>query len=183
MNTKIIGTGYDLPAFAADNDYLATLVDTSDEWIVERTGIRTRHLVKEETTTSMAVRASVQALERAGMKAEEIDLLIVATITGDTETPSTSCRVQAEIGGHRAVAFDVNAACSGFLYGMHIAEAFIRSGIYRNALVIGSETMSKIIAWTDRSTCVLFGDGAGAAVLAGTEEPGILSQIVGINGV
>ena len=130
----------------------------------------------------MAVRASVQALERAGMKAEEIDLLIVATITGDTETPSTSCRVQAEIGAHRAVAFDVNAACSGFLYGMHIAEAFIRSGIYRNALVIGSETMSKIIDWTDRSTCVLFGDGAGAAVLAGTEEPGILSQIVGSNG-
>ncbi len=182
MNTKIIGTGYDLPAFAADNDYLATLVDTSDEWIVERTGIRTRHLAKEETTTSMAVRASVQALERAGMKAEEIDLLIVATITGDTETPSTSCRVQAEIGAHRAVAFDVNAACSGFLYGMHIAEAFIRSGIYRNALVIGSETMSKIIDWTDRSTCVLFGDGAGAAVLEGTEEPGILSQIVGSNG-
>lgn len=115
MNTKIIGTGYDLPAFAADNNYLATLVDTSDEWIVERTGIRTRHLAKEETTTSMAVNASRQALERAGMQAEDVELLIVATISGDTETPSTACRVQAEIGANRAVAFDINAACSGFL--------------------------------------------------------------------
>ena len=167
MNTKIIGTGYDLPAFAADNNYLATLVDTSDEWIVERTGIRTRHLAKEETTTTMAVNASRQALERAGMQAEDVELLIVATISGDTETPSTACRVQAEIGANRAGAFDINAACSGFLYGMHVAEAFIRSGIYRNALVIGAETLSKLIDWTDRSTCVLFGDGAGAAVLAG----------------
>lgn len=182
MNTKIIGTGYDLPAFAADNNYLATLVDTSDEWIVERTGIRTRHLAKEETTTSMAVNASRQALERAGMQAEDVELLIVATISGDTETPSTACRVQAEIGANRAVAFDINAACSGFLYGMHVAEAFIRSGIYRNALVIGAETLSKLIDWTDRSTCVLFGDGAGAAVLAATEETGIISQSIGSNG-
>ena len=182
MNTKIIGTGYDLPAFAADNNYLATLVDTSDEWIVERTGIRTRHLAKEETTTSMAVNASRQALERAGMQAEDVELLIVATISGDTETPSTACRVQAEIGGNGAVAFDIIAACSGFLYGMHVAEAFMRSGIYRNALVIGAETLSKLIDWTDRSTCVLFGDGAGAAVLAATEETGIISQSIGSNG-
>ena len=182
MNTKIIGTGYDLPAFTADNDYLATLVDTSDEWIVERTGIRVRHLAKEETTTSMAVQAARRALEHAGVSAEDIGLLIVATITGDTETPSTACRVQAEIGAHKAVAFDINAACSGFLYGVHVADAFIRSGIYRNALVIGAETLSKIIDWTDRSTCVLFGDGAGAAVLCAAEEPGILSQSIGSNG-
>ena len=182
MNTRITGTGYDLPAFTADNDYLATLVDTSDEWITERTGIRTRHLAKEETTTSMAVNAARRALERAGMQAEDVGLLIVATITGDTETPSTACRVQAELGARRAVAFDINAACSGFLYGMHVAEAFIRSGIYRNALVIGAETLSKIIDWTDRGTCVLFGDGAGAAVLEASEEGGIISQAIGSNG-
>lgn len=192
MNTRIIGTGYSLPAYVADNDYLATLVETSDEWIVERTGIRTRHLVKEETTTSMAADAAKKALAGSGLSAEEIDLIIVATISGDTETPSTACRVQAELGANRAVAFDINAACSGFLYAMHVAEAFIRSGIYRNALLIGAETLSKIVDWTDRSTCVLFGDGAGAAVLQGVEQSGtdshgmecggILSQSVGSNG-
>lgn len=192
MNTKIIGTGYSLPVYVADNEYLATLVETSDEWIVERTGIRTRHLAKEETTTSMAADAAKKALANSGLSAKDMDLIIVATISGDTETPSTACRVQADIGADHAVAFDINAACSGFLYAMHVAEAFIRSGIYRNALLIGAETLSKLVDWTDRSTCVLFGDGAGAAVLQGVEQSGadshgmesrgIISQSVGSNG-
>lgn len=182
MNAKIIGTGWQLPEYAADNDYLSTLVETSDDWITERTGIRKRHLVREETTTSLAEGAARQALADAGMQAEEIDLLIVATITSDTETPSTACRVQAGLGAVNAVAFDINAACSGFLYAVHIADAFIRSGIYKNALLIGAETLSKLVDWTDRGTCVLFGDGAGAAVLAASEKGGVIAQSVGSNG-
>ena len=182
MNAKIMGTGYELPAFRADNDYLATLVDTSDEWIRERTGICARHLAKEETTTSMAAKAARKALQKAGVDASEVELVIVATITGDTDTPSTACKVQAQIGADHAVAFDINAACSGFLYGLHVADAFFKSGIYKNALVIGAESLSKIVDWTDRGTCVLFGDGAGAAFLTASEEGGILSQSVGSNG-
>lgn len=182
MNAKIIGTGFQLPAYVADNDYLATLVETSDEWIVERTGIRTRHLAKEETTTSMAADAAKKALANSGLQAEDIELLIVATISADTETPSTACRVQAELGACRAVAFDINAACSGFLYAVHIAEAFIKSGVYKNALLIGAETLSKLVDWSDRSTCILFGDGAGAAVLQASEEGGVFSQSIGSNG-
>ena len=145
MNAKIMGTGYELPAFRADNDYLATLVDTSDEWIRERTGICARHLAKEETTTSMAANAARKALRKAGVDASEVELVIVATITGDTDTPSTACKVQAQIGADHAVAFDMNAACSGFLYGLHVADAFFKSGIYKNALVIGAESLSKIV--------------------------------------
>lgn len=182
MNAKITGTGYELPAFRADNDYLATLVDTSDEWIRERTGICARHLAKEETTTSMAAGAAGKALQKAGVDASEVELIIVATITGDTDTPSTACKVQTQIGAEHAVAFDINAACSGFLYGLHVADAFFKGGIYKNALVIGAESLSKIVDWTDRGTCVLFGDGAGAAFLAASEEGGILSQSVGSNG-
>ena len=182
MNTRIIGTGYELPAYEADNDYLATLVDTSDEWIRERTGIRSRHLAKEETTTSLAVGAAKKAIAASGLQPEDIELIIVATISSDTETPSTACRVQAETGAVRAVAFDISAACSGFLYALHIADAFIRGGIYKNALLIGAETLSKLVDWTDRSTCVLFGDGAGAAVVQASEQGGILGQSVGSNG-
>ena len=182
MAIRILGTGSFLPEKSVTNDELAQVMDTSDEWISSRTGIRSRHISVGDTTASMAVKAAKKALEDGGVKPEELDHIFVATVSGDHATPSTSCEVQSALGAKNAVCMDVNAACSGFLYGMHIAEAFIRSGIYRNALVIGSETMSKIIDWTDRSTCVLFGDGAGAAVLAGTEEPGILSQIVGSNG-
>lgn len=182
MNTRIIGTGYQLPAYVADNDYLATLVETSDEWIAERTGIRARHLAKAETTTSMAGDAAKKALAHAGIPAEDIELLIVATISADSETPSTACQVQADIGASNAVAFDINAACSGFLYALHIADAFIKSGVYKNALLIGAETLSKLVDWTDRGTCILFGDGAGAAVVQASEEGGILSQSVGSNG-
>lgn len=182
MNAKIIGTGCQLPAYVADNNYLATLVETSDEWIAERTGIRKRHLVREETTTSMAADAAKKALADSGLQAEDIELLIVATISPDTETPSTACRVQAEIGASRAVAFDINAACSGFLYALHVADAFIKSGVYKNALLIGAETLSRLVDWTDRSTCILFGDGAGAAVVQASEEGGVLSRSVGSDG-
>lgn len=182
MNAKVIGTGWQLPAYEADNDYLATLVETSDEWIRERTGIEKRHLAKEETTTSLAVEAAGKALENAGILAEEIDLLIVATITPDMDTPSTACQVQARLNAVNAVAFDVSAACAGFLYGLHIADAFIKSGIYRNVLLIGAETLSKLVDWTDRGTCILFGDGAGAAVLTASDEGGVIAQSVGSNG-
>ena len=182
MKTKIIGTGYALPKYEADNNYLATLVDTSDEWIRERTGIHSRHLAQEETTTSMAAEAARKAVSRSGILPEEIELLIVATISGDTQTPSTACRVQAQIGASKAVAFDISAACSGFLYALHVADAFIKSGVYRNALVIGAETLSKLVDWTDRGTCILFGDGAGAALLQASEEGGILSQTVRSSG-
>ena len=129
MNTRITGTGYSLPAFRADNDYLATLVETSDEWITERTGIRARHLAGEETTVSMAAAAAEKALKRAGAEPSEVELLIVAPISGDTVTPSTACRVQALIGADQAVAFDINAACSGFLYALHMADAGVKSGM------------------------------------------------------
>jgi 3-oxoacyl-[acyl-carrier-protein] synthase-3 len=182
MNTKITGTGYFLPEYEADNAYLATLVETSDEWIRERTGIQSRHLAGKETTTTMAAEAAKRAIASAGIAPEAIDLILVATISPDMATPSTACQVQAQIGADRAVAFDINAACSGFLYALHTAEAFIRSGIYQNALLIGAETMSKLIDWTDRGTCVLFGDGAGAAVVQACEKGGILGQSLGSNG-
>ena len=182
MKAKIIGTGYELPVYEADNQYLSTLVETSDEWIAERTGIRARHLAGEETTTSMAAAAARKALEDSGLRAEDIGLLIVATISADTETPSTACRVQAELGASGALAFDINAACSGFLYAVHIADAFIKSGCCRNALIVGAETLSKLVDWTDRSTCILFGDGAGAAVLQASEKGGVLSRSLGSDG-
>lgn len=182
MNAKIIGTGWELPAYEADNDYLSTIMDTSDEWIRERTGIRKRRLAKEETTTSLAAGAAKKALAASGLSAEEIDLVIVATISSDMETPSTACRVQAELGMVHAVAFDISAACSGFLYALHIADAFLKSGVYRNALLIGAETLSKLVDWNDRSTCVLFGDGAGAAVVTAAEHGGLLAQSVGSDG-
>ncbi len=182
MNARIIGTGYCLPKFRADNHYLESLVETSDEWIVERTGIRARHLVREETTVSMAAEAADMALERSGLSAKDIELLIVATITGDYVTPSTACQVQKELGAVNAAAFDINAACSGFLYALHIAQAFVESGVYRRILLIGAETLSKIVDWNDRGTCILFGDGAGAAVLEGSEKGGILARTAGSNG-
>lgn len=182
MNARIKGTGYDLPAFRADNHYLAGMVDTSDAWIRERTGIMARHLAKEETTCSMAVRAARKALEAAGVDGAQVELVITATMTGDQDTPSTACRVQAQIGAEKAVAFDIQAACSGFLYGLHLADAFIKSGMYRNALIIGAESMSKVVDWTDRGTCVLFGDGAGAVYVEASSEGGVLAQTLGSDG-
>lgn len=182
MTTRIVGTGSFLPETIVTNDDLSKLIDTSDEWIRTRTGIRERHLVKEESTTYMAVEAAKRALEDASMEAEELDLIIVATITGDHITPSTACEVQAEIGALNASAFDINAACSGFLFAFNTAHAYISSGVCRNALIIGVETLSKIIDWKDRTTCVLFGDGAGAAVLR-QDRRGLLGMDWGTDGV
>lgn len=182
MNAKIMGTGYELPAFRADNDYLATLVDTSDEGSEKEPESVPDIWQKKRLRLPWQQKQPGKALQKAGVDASEVELVIVATITGDTDTPSTACKVQAQIGADHAVAFDMNAACSGFLYGLHVADAFFKSGIYKNALVIGAESLSKIVDWTDRGTCVLFGDGAGAAFLTASEEGGILSQSVGSNG-
>lgn len=181
MTIRIMGTGSYLPENIVTNDDLAKIMDTSDEWIASRTGIRTRHLVKEETTAQMSAEAAKQALKEAGLKAEDLDLIIVGTLSGDYVTPSTACEVQAIIGADKAVAFDVNAACSGFMFAMNTAYAFIQSGIYRNALIIGAETLSKLMDWNDRSTCVLFGDGAGAAVVT-ADDKGLMGFVQGSDG-
>ena len=157
MTSRIIGTGSYLPELIIKNDDLSKIMETSDEWIASRTGIRERRLVKEETTAYMSIQAAKIAIEESGVKAEEIDLIIVGTITGDYITPSTACEVQAAIGANRAAAFDVNAACTGFMTALHTAYAYMAAGVYDTALVIGAETLSKIMDWDDRSTCVLFG--------------------------
>ncbi len=165
MAIKIAGTGSCLPGTVVTNDDLAAVMETSDEWICSRTGIRERRLAKEETTTGMALAASLQALADAGFSAKDLDLIIVGSITGDYVTPSTACELQAALGADRAVAFDINAACSGFMFALNTAYAYLQCGLYQTALVVGAETLSKIMDWTDRSTCVLFGDGAGAAIV------------------
>ena len=183
MRTRIIGTGSCLPATIVTNDDLANIMDTSDDWISTRTGIRERHLVKEETTAGMSVEAARRAMENAGVTAEEIDLIIVGTVSADYVTPACACEVQAEIGAVNAVAFDINAACAGFMFALNIANAYLQSGVYRTALILGAETLSKIMDWNDRSTCVLFGDGAGAAVVQAGEEAGLLAFDQGSDGV
>lgn len=182
MKTRIIGTGRCLPKNIVTNDDLSKIIDTSDEWISSRTGIRERYLATEETTASMSAEAANKALEEAGIKPEQIELLIVATVSGDYVTPATACEVQKLIGAKGAVAFDINAACSGFMFALNTAEVYLKSGIYKNALIIGAETLSKVMDWNDRSTCVLFGDGAGAAVVVPDENLGMLSFTQGSDG-
>ena len=180
-----MGTGSAVPEKCVTNDDLSQWMDTSDEWIRSRTGIETRHLAVRETTTEMAVEAAKRALASAHMDAEELDLIIAATITPDRLLPNLACEVQSALGACRAVAFDVSAACSGFLYAMDIARHYLEAGGSRRALVIGAETLSRIMDWSDRSTCVLFGDGAGAAVLEADEaeeHAGILSTVLGTDG-
>lgn len=169
MTTRIIGTGSCLPTNIITNDQLSRQVDTSDEWISSRTGIRNRHVAEEETGAGMASEAAKRALENAEVSADEIELIIVATCTADMQLPSTACMVQKEIGAKHAVAFDLSAACSGFLFALNTAHAYFTAGIYKKALIIGTEVLSKLVDWTDRSTCVLFGDGAGAAVVEASE--------------
>lgn len=181
MYTRIIGTGSYLPRREVSNQELETLTDTTDEWIRSRTGIEKRHIAVEETTSFMAAEAAKKALQNAGIRADEIDLLIVGTVSGDTNYPSTACNVQSAISAVNATAFDINAACAGFLFGLTIADAYIRSGMAQTALIIGAETLSKMMDWNDRSTCVLFGDGAGAAVVK-RDETGIVSMIQGSDG-
>jgi 3-oxoacyl-[acyl-carrier-protein] synthase-3 len=173
---RIAGTGSYLPEKVLTNDDLAKLVDTSDEWITARTGIRERHVAAEgETTGDLAYHAAVRALEAAGVQASELDLIILGTTTPDLVFPSTACLVQHRLGALGCPAFDVNAACSGFIYALTVADKFIRSGAAKTALVMGSETLTRMVDWTDRTTCVLFGDGAGAVVLKADTETGILS--------
>ena len=167
----ILGTGSSLPRTRVTNAELAQRVETSDEWIVERTGIRTRYIAAEdETTASLATDASVRAIEAAGLTPQEIDLIVLATATPDQTFPSSATKVQAALGIVDCVSFDVAAVCSGFLYAVSVAESMIRAGSANNALVIGSETFSRILDWDDRTTCVLFGDGAGAIVLGPAED-------------
>lgn len=187
MNIKIKGTGSAVPKLRVTNDDLSKLMDTSDEWIKSRTGIEARHLAVEETTTSMSVEAAEKALADAGIKAVELDIIIAATVTPDKFLPNLACEVQSALGAADAVAFDINAACSGFLFALNTAKMYLDSGMYQNALVIGAETLSKIMDWEDRSTCVLFGDGAGAVVLNAEEssvegDAGILSLVQGSDG-
>jgi 3-oxoacyl-[acyl-carrier-protein] synthase-3 len=182
-NVGIIGLGHYLPDKVLTNQDLEKMVETSDEWITTRTGIKQRRLVEPGTATSdIAAVAAKEALEDAKMPVDELQLLIVATITPDMQFPSTACLVQAKIGATNAAAFDVSAACSGYIYAIAVAEAMIKSGQYRNALVIGAEILSSIVDWQDRNTCVLFGDGAGAAILAPVEQGGILSCYLASDG-
>mgnify|MGYP006293108439 CR=1 FL=1 len=177
----IIGIGSCIPEKVLSNYDLEKMVDTSDEWIRKRTGIVERRILeKDEPTSKLAVEASKRALKSAGISPEEIDLIIVATETPDYLTPATACTIQCDIGAVNAAAFDINAACSGFIYGMTIAQKFISTGYYNNVLLIGCEGLTKIVDWEDRNTCVLFGDGSGAVILSKVEpEYGILSTDLG----
>ena len=173
---KISGTGSYLPANRVSNDDLAQKVDTSDEWITARTGIKFRHIAAEnEKTSDLAAEAARRALDAAGLDSDEIDLIIVATATPDMQFPSTATIVQQKLGiDNGCPAFDVQAVCAGFMYALTTANAYIKSGMAKNALVIGAETFSRIVDWNDRTTCVLFGDGAGAVVLSASDKPGII---------
>ena len=181
---SVIAVGSYVPQRVLTNAELEKMVDTSDEWIVSRTGIKERHIAaKNEFTSDMAAQAASRALERAGIAAEQIDMIIVATITPDMPFPSTACLVQQKIGARRAAAYDIEAACSGFIFGLEIGQQFIMSRTYDTVLVIGAEKLSTIINWKDRNTCVLFGDGAGAAVLQHRPQAhGLLTACMGSDG-
>lgn len=180
----ILGTGSYLPEKILTNFDLEKMVDTSDEWITTRTGIKERRIADpSQATSDLATEASKRALEDANLKPEDLDMIIVATVTPDMNFPSTACIVQANLGALNAAAFDISVGCSGFIYGLAIAQQFVETGMYRNVLVIGAETLSKIINWKDRNTCVLFGDGAGAAVVGRVESGyGILESYLGADG-
>ena len=183
MYAQILGTGSYLPAKRVSNDDLAKRIDTSDEWITTRTGIKARHLAADnEKTSDLAVQAALKALEDAEIPAQEIDLIIVATATPDMQFPAAATIVQQKLGVSGCPAFDVQAVCAGFVYAMATANAYIKSGMAKKALVIGADTFSRIMDWNDRATCVLFGDGAGAVVLGASEEAGIIHSKLHANG-
>ena len=183
MYAQILGTGSYLPAKRVSNDDLAKRIDTSDEWITTRTGIKARHLAADnEKTSDLAVQAALKALEDAKIPAQEIDLIIVATATPDMQFPATATIVQNKLGIEGCPAFDVQAVCAGFMYAITTANAYIRSGMAKKALVIGADIFSRILDWNDRTTCVLFGDGAGAVVLGASEEAGIIHSKLHANG-
>ncbi len=170
MGTKILGTGVYLPEGILTNQDLENLVETSDEWITTRTGIKERRIAKEENVVDMARQASLQAIKEAGVDLQSIEVIIVGTLTPEKRFPSPGCLLQAELGIKRGYAFDISAACSGFLYALELADGLIKSGKARLILVVGTELLSEIVDWSDRSTCVLFGDGAGAVLLGWSEE-------------
>lgn len=183
MNTGILGVGKYLPSNVLTNADLEKMVDTTDEWIFTRTGIRERRIAAEnEATSDMAVKAAKNALKNANLEPSDIDLIIVATITPDMFFPSTACLLQHKLGAGNVPAFDIAVACSGFVYGLAIADQFIKGGAYKHALVVAAEKLSAVTDWEDRSTCVLFGDGAGAAVLGPVKEGGILGASLGADG-
>jgi 3-oxoacyl-[acyl-carrier-protein] synthase-3 len=174
--SKITGTGGYLPEKVVTNKDLEKIVDTHDQWIVERTGIKQRHIAADdEYTCDLAEKAARNALEMAGLEPQDVDLVVVATTTADQVFPSTACLLQARLGIHGPAAFDVQAVCTGFVYALSVADKFIKTGAATKALVVGAETFSRIIDWTDRNTCVLFGDGAGAVVIEASDEAGIIS--------
>jgi 3-oxoacyl-[acyl-carrier-protein] synthase-3 len=181
MTTRILGTGSATPQRVVSNQDLEAFLDTSDTWIKERTGIATRHVAMTETTTSLAAQACRKALENAGKKPEDVELIIAATVSPECTFPCLACQIQAEIGAVTAVAYDLNAACAGFLFALNSAAAYIQTGIYKNVLIVGAEVLSNILDWSDRSTCILFGDGAGAAFV-GEDNEGIVSMVQGANG-
>ena len=174
--SRIVGTGSYLPEKVLTNADLEKMVDTNDEWIVSRSGIRERHIAADgETTGDLAFHAATRALEAAGLAGSDVELIVLGTTTPDLIFPSTACLLQHRLGANGCPAFDVNAACSGFIYALSVADQFIRSGMVKNALVVGAETLSRMVDWTDRGTCVLFGDGAGAVVLQADAEAGVIS--------
>jgi 3-oxoacyl-[acyl-carrier-protein] synthase-3 len=181
--SRIIGTGGYLPEKILTNADLEKIVDTSDEWIRERTGIQQRHIAAEgQTTCDLAEQATLRALEMSGIDASTIDLIIVATTTPDKIFPSTACLLQSRLKIHGCPAFDIQAVCSGFVYGLSVADQFIKTGMAKRVLVVGAETLSRITDWSDRNTCVLFGDGAGAVILEASEQAGILSTHIHADG-
>lgn len=181
-NIKIAGVGAYSPSLVVTNDDISKLVETNDEWIQERTGIKERRISEGEDTSDFAVKSAMMALEKANIKSEELELIIVATVSPDNFIPSVACLVQSKLNARKAACFDINVACSGFLYGLEIAKSMMKSMNYKNALVIGSETLSKLIDWTDRGTCILFGDGGGAAALTRCEKGGILKSYLRSDG-
>ena len=183
INSRIIGTGGYLPKKILTNLALEKIVDTTDKWIRERTGIEQRHIVADdETTSDLAYEASILALEMANVKAEQLDLIIVATTTPDKIFPSTATILQQKLGNSGSPAFDIQAVCTGFIYGLSVADQFIKTGMAKKVLVVGAESMSRITNWEDRNTCILFGDGAGAVVLEASTEEGILSTHIHADG-
>lgn len=178
LRARIVSTGSYVPENIVTNHDLSQIVDTSDEWITERTGIRERRIVNGgQAASDLGYEAAVLALKRAHLKPKDIDLIIVATVTGDMPFPSTACLLQSKLGAKNAAAFDINAACSGFVYGLHVASGLLKAGMHQRILLVGVEVLSKFTDWRDRATCVLFGDGAGAAVLEATKEKrGVLSS-------
>jgi 3-oxoacyl-[acyl-carrier-protein] synthase-3 len=171
FRSRVAGTGSYLPPGVLTNADLEKMVDTNDQWIVERTGIKRRHIAsKDQATSDLCLIAAQRALADAGVSAQELDAIIVCTVTGDQVMPSTACMLQTKLGAPSVMSFDLSAACSGFVYGLSVADQFIRTGMFKNVLIVGAEVLHRFVDYTDRETCILFGDGAGAWVLSRTSE-------------